>query len=104
MDGKTTEAMDVLEKLIGDKRTQYAGVKGMEGFLTFLDDTIAEVSVRMMIEEVDADYFKAVCEDVKQQEYHHRAENGLLTPEEAAARKMIRDFFNSPCDLPPEVK
>ena len=104
MDITTTEAMDTLEQLINDKRAQYAGVKGMEGFLAFLDQTFAETSARMLIGEADADYFMAVCEDVKQQEWTSRVKADLLTPEEKEAHEAFMKWFKGPCDLPPEVK
>ena len=104
MDYETTKALDELDQLMNDKREQYKDVEKMKGFVAFLDETRLNVNFRVMTEEVYADWVKAVQCDVRHQEYHHRAENGLLTPEEQEARDKLRAFLLGPCDLPDDVR
>ena len=100
---KLREALEKTDNLISEKMAEYKDVKGMEPFVEFLTESKAEISLRHCFHELDADWLNAVCSDVKCKERHYKAEAGLLSPEEAAARKALRDFFLSPCDLPPEV-
>ena len=103
MDKKTETELEGLYGYIEEKQEEYKDVKGMEGFLTFLMETKTNVWLRAQCDEVYVDWLKAVRTDIKRMERWNKAEAGLLPPEEAEARQRLRDFLNSPCDLPPEV-
>ena len=100
---KLREALDKTLKIIDEKYEEFKDVKGMEPFVQFLLESKAEIVLRHHFHQLDADWLGAVCSDIKWKERHYKAEAGLLSPEEAAARKAFFDFMNSPCDLPPEV-
>lgn len=101
---KTKAALDKTEAVIAEKIEEFKEVKGMEEFVAFLTESKINIALRLLGGELDEGWLNAVCLDIRWKERHYKAEAGLLTPEEAAARKQIRDFFNSPCDLPPEAK
>ena len=91
------------DKLLDEKMAEYEGVESMKAFYYFLKGAKLDNAFRAIDGRLDTGHLEAVRQDVSWKERHYRAEAGLLSPEEAAARKAFMDFMNSPCDLPPEV-
>lgn len=103
MNKKTKIELENTAKVINEKYDLFKGVKGMEPFMEFLEECKVDIWIRQLDRSLDADHLKALCADISWKERKYKADAGLLSPEEAAARKRLFDFFNSPCDLPPEV-
>ena len=103
MDKKLEAAWAETDKVLDEKMAEYEGVESMKAFYYFLKGAKLDNMFRAMDGRLDEDHLRAVLQDVSWKERHYKAEAGLLSPEEAAARKAFMDFMNSPCDLPPEV-
>lgn len=104
MNKKTKAALENIRTLIADKRTEYKDTKGMEGYISFLDQTWVNILLRLKTDDVYFEWLEGIRSDIKLQEYINRAEAGLLTPEEAEARRRLLEFFMSKPDLPDYVK
>lgn len=103
MDKKLEVYWAETDKLLDEKMAEYEGVERMKAFYYFLKGAKLDNAFRAIDGRLDTGHLEAVRQDVSWKERHYRAEAGLLSPEEAAARKAFMDFMNSPCDLPPEV-
>lgn len=104
MDEKLQKALESTLELIETKKEEFKDVKGMERLIGYLDESVVNAWIKVQSDELDEDWLNAVKADIKWMERACKAEAGLLSPEEAAARKKFVDFLNSPCDLPPDVK
>ena len=103
MDKKLEVYWAETDKLLDEKMAEYEGVESMKAFYYFLKGAKLDNAFRAIDGRLDTGHLEAVRQDVSWKERHYRAEAGLLSPEEAAARKAFMDFMNSACDLPPEV-
>ena len=104
MNKKTKIELENTAKVIDEKYDLYKDVKGMEPLIEFLEECRVDIWIKQIDRSLDADHLKALCADIRWKERKCKADAGLLSPEEAAARKRLFDFLNSPCDLPPYVK
>lgn len=103
MDNKLEVYWAETDKLLDEKMAEYEGVESMKAFYYFLKGAKLDNAFRAIDGRLDTGHLEAVRQDVSWKEHHYKAEAGLLSPEETAARKAFMDFMNSPCDLPPEV-
>lgn len=104
MNRKTKNELTNTLKLIHDKHAEYKDIIGMEEFITKLAEIRIDVLFRQAGDELYAEWLVAVCSDIRRYEQHYRYEAGLLSPEETAAIKQLRDFIMGPCELPEWVK
>ncbi|MBR2524150.1 MAG: hypothetical protein IKE53_06920 [Clostridiales bacterium] len=104
MNEKIHNALKNTLNLILDKYIEYSHVPGMEQFISFLSQTFSECCIRLNDGTLADDWLEAVCNDIRLNEYICKANAGLLTEEEAQARRKRLEFFLGPCDLPEEVK
>ncbi len=104
MDYETVKALDEMSAFIDEKRKAYKDVKGMESFIDYLEESNVNIALRVVLGDVDADWLKAVKSDITRTERDSKYSAGLLSPEEAAAYKKLRDFLLSKPDLPDWVK
>ena len=96
-------AWEETNNILDEKMALYENVESMKKFYSFLKEAKIEAWLRAMDGILDIDHLKAVRQDISWKERHYKAEAGLLSPEEAAARQKFMDFMNSPCDLLPEL-
>ena len=104
MDDKLQTKVNDMIELIDAKKAEFKDVKGMEPLIEFMDESLVNIWLRANADELDESWLDAIKLDIERIERNCKYDAGLMSPEDAAARKKLLDFFNSPCDLPPEVK
>ena len=104
MDYETVKALDEMSAFIDEKLKTCKDVKGMEGFIEYLQKQWANIGLRVLIGDVDVGWLNAVKSDITRTERNSKYTAGLLSPEEATAYKKLRDFLLSKPDLPDWVK
>lgn len=104
MNEKIMAAYDETLEYISELRAKYENVTGMQGLIAYLNEEHLECETRRIFGELDESWLAAVRTDIRRTEYNCKAEAGLLTPEQAAARNELRAMFLGKCDLPDWVR